>query len=97
MAAKWTTASGGRGGWPSSKPAKDGWVVSALNAWPLSVRSAMRVGTRVFVERLQIDVEDGIAVRDQMRNGVPAGLAGSAGEHNALAGHENLEVVESQP
>ena len=37
------------------------------------------------VERLQVDIEDGIAVGDQMRNGVPAGLAGSAGEHNALA------------
>jgi hypothetical protein len=39
------------------------------------------------VERLQIDIEDGIAMGDEMRNGVAAGLAGSAGEHNALAGH----------
>ena len=39
------------------------------------------------VERLQVDIEDGIAVGDQMRNGVAAGLAGSAGEYDALAGH----------
>ena len=39
------------------------------------------------VERLQIDIEDGVAMGDEMRNGVAAGLAGSAGEHNALAGH----------
>src|ERR1700734_2877865 len=45
MAAKCTTASGGLGGRPSLKPAKVGWVVSALNAWPLSVRSAIKVGT----------------------------------------------------
>src|SRR6202020_108209 len=31
------------------------------------------------VERLQIDIEDGIAVSDEMGNRVPAGLAGSAG------------------
>ena len=45
MAAKCTTASGGLGGRPSLKPAKVGWVVNALNAWPLSVRSAISVGT----------------------------------------------------
>ena len=45
IAAKCTTASGGRGGWPRVKPAKVGCVVSALKAWPLSVRSAIRVGT----------------------------------------------------
>ena len=39
------------------------------------------------VERLQIDVEHGIAVRDEMRNGVAAGLAGSPSEDNALSGH----------
>ncbi len=39
------------------------------------------------VERLQVDIEDGIAMSDQMGNGVAAGLAGSAGEHDALAGH----------
>ena len=40
------------------------------------------------VERLPIHVEDGITMGDEMRNGVAAGLAGSAGEHNALARHE---------
>ncbi len=40
------------------------------------------------VQRLQIDVEDFIAVRDEMGDGVPAGLAGSAGEYNALARHD---------
>ena len=39
------------------------------------------------VERLQIDIEDGIAMGDEMGNGVAAGLAGSAGEYDALAGH----------
>ena len=87
MAAKCTTASGGLGGRPSLKPAKVGWVVSALNAWPLSVRSAISVGTPGRSSGFRVDIEDGIAVRDEMGNGVAAGLAGSAGEHNALAGH----------
>ena len=39
------------------------------------------------VERLQVDIEDRIAVGNQMRNSVSPGLAGSAGEHDALAGH----------
>ncbi len=40
------------------------------------------------VERLQIDIEDGIAVGDEMRHGVAAGLARSPGEDDAFAGHE---------
>ncbi len=40
-----------------------------------------------IVERLEIDIEDVVAVGDEMRHGVTAGLAGSAGEHDALAGH----------
>src|SRR5258708_37009050 len=43
IAAKCTTASGGDGGLPLSKRSKPKWVVRALKAWPLSVRSAIRV------------------------------------------------------
>ena len=69
---------------PASKPPKPKCVVSALNIWPLSVRSAISVLTP-GVERLQIDIEDGIAVGDEIGDDMPAGLAGSAGEDDAFA------------
>ena len=39
------------------------------------------------IKRFEVDVEDVIAVGDEMRDRVAAGLAGSAGEDDALASH----------
>ncbi len=74
------------GGRPRSKPSKR-WMVSALNAWPLSVRSAISVWTPGKSSGLRSTLRTRIAVGDEMGNGVPAGLAGSAGEDDAFAGH----------
>ena len=43
-----------------------------------------RVDARQF-ERLQVDVEYRVPLCEQMRHGVAAGLAGSAGEDDAFA------------
>jgi hypothetical protein len=45
LARKWTTASGGVGALPASKPSKLKCVVRALKTWPLSVTSAISVLT----------------------------------------------------
>ena len=62
-------------------------MVSALNAWPLSVRSAISVGTPAESSGFRSTLRTSIAVGDEMGDGVAAGLAGSAGEDDALAGH----------
>src|ERR1700729_3359733 len=103
MAAKCTTASGGLGGGPWVNPGEGGGGRARRAAMVESGEGGVRgqrverlavvrqVGDQSRgarqVERLQIDIEDGIAMGDEMRNGVAAGLAGSAGEDNALAGH----------
>src|SRR6476619_4838566 len=40
-----------------------------------------------MVERLEIDIEKVVALALQMRQDMPAGLAGSPGEYHALACH----------
>jgi hypothetical protein len=46
-----------------------------------------------MVKRLEVDVEDLIALAEEMRQGVPAGLAGSSGEDDAFAGHFLVSLV----
>jgi len=40
-----------------------------------------------MIERFEVDVEKFITLADQMRQNMPAGLAGSSGEYHALACH----------
>jgi len=60
---------------------------AAAGALPFIPRSDELPDRTLKVEGLQIDVQDRIAVGDEIGNGVPTGLASSAGEHNALARH----------
>ena len=87
MAAKCTTASGGRAAWPSVEAGEVEMGGQRVERLAAVGEVGDQRGDAEAVERLQIDIEDGIAVSDEMGNGVPAGLAGSAGEHDALAGH----------
>jgi hypothetical protein len=40
-----------------------------------------------MIERLEVDVEKLVTLAHQMRQNMPAGLAGSSGEYHALACH----------
>ena len=40
------------------------------------------------VERLQVDVEERIILRHEVRHDMTAGLAGTAGEHNSFGRHD---------
>ena len=77
--------SGAAGGLSASKRSKPKCVVRALKAWRRQIGD--QGADARMTERLEVDVEKVVALALQIRQDMPAGLAGSPGEYHALAWH----------